>query len=100
VKVGLKSGQSGETARNNCEHFCEASKLCVLSFVPEENQNQERTVSSVLEWFYVKTLKPKDYYLLSEFCLSFNGKKGHIACIIIVLIHLVKELFKICKKKI
>lgn len=39
-------------------------------------------------------LKPKDYYLLSEFCLSFNGKKGHFMCIIIVLIHLVKELFK------
>jgi len=30
-------------------------------------------------------LKPKDYYLLSEFCPSFNGKKGHHVCIIIVL---------------
>lgn len=54
--------QTEEENRNivNFERYCEASIRFQKTNLPE--------------FGYLSKLKPKDFYLLSEVCLSFNGR--------------------------
>ena len=67
---------------------CEASVVCCATLGSRKikfTQVEDSTTRVPLMGVVRLKLKPKDYYLLSEVCLSFNGKMGHFMCIIIVL---------------
>merc|ERR1712129_52008 len=89
--MGFKSEGKKEMVRNfvNFELCCcEASVVCCATLGSRKikfTQVEDSTTRVPLMGVVRLKLKPKDYYLLSEVCLSFNGKMGHFMCIIIVL---------------
>lgn len=74
LKVGeRRNGQKYLWTLNTSVRLPESAVL--LLFQKIKFTRVEGTSQRALDGVLRQKLKPKDYYLLSEFCLSFNGKR-------------------------